>query len=211
MKCRLLQQDGTICFYGQSIKYQKKPQSRTYVRAKGYSALWLSPIPSDPYKCLMVRMTLVEPMGSIPLWLITMGKNKTITGVIKMEEIIKEKYKHHHLKQISTQGKVEGRDTETTDSEEFFDVIDSEDSEEEEIDNKNTQIVKKGQVDEELHSQIVKLQESNQSLAKKILRLEDIIKKFQRILKISIWLNILGWPVFLLTLYHIFIKRITNP
>jgi len=66
--------DGTLVCFGKSMLHDKKPITKQYIRAKGYSAYFM--IPVGKMKTRLIRLILVNPMGNIPTFVINIGKKK---------------------------------------------------------------------------------------------------------------------------------------
>jgi len=70
-------EDGTCVVFGHSIVNNKYPKDNQFVRAKGISGTFYIPIKGEPYKCHIIRLALVDPMGFIPSWAVALGKKKS--------------------------------------------------------------------------------------------------------------------------------------
>eukprot|EP01130_Rhizamoeba_saxonica_P015029 TRINITY_DN6662_c0_g1_i2.p1 TRINITY_DN6662_c0_g1~~TRINITY_DN6662_c0_g1_i2.p1 ORF type:complete len:231 (+),score=64.55 TRINITY_DN6662_c0_g1_i2:45-737(+) len=72
--------DGTICAFGHTINHSKKPITSQAVRAKGLTALYMIPIDGGA-RTKAIKIMKIDPMGSIPKWVINMGKKNAAVSM----------------------------------------------------------------------------------------------------------------------------------
>lgn len=188
LKCFKVLNDGTHVVYGQSISHYKKPITNQYVRAKGMSALFCVPIPGEPNKCRMIKMTLANPMGSIPLWVINLMKTKSAEGIPILISCISELVSKPKISDSSY--------ISDTESEEYYDA---DAIFEDETTRPKTRIEEEIEAHQSLKSLLKQLEDKTHTLDNTIRQLESTMKQAPSTLE---YLFLIGWPLVGISVYH---------
>jgi len=93
-------QNGTWISLGHTINHRSRPISSSPVRAKGKLGMYCEPISGKPYHTLCTKLVLVDPMGSIPSWLIKLAQTQAVKGHVKMAQVLEARYGESNRPQI---------------------------------------------------------------------------------------------------------------
>jgi hypothetical protein len=80
-----------IISFGTSISHPSCPLTPNYVRAVATSAFIISKVPGDPSRCHCIRITQVDPKGSIPGFVINLSKQKAAAAFSILRAAIEER------------------------------------------------------------------------------------------------------------------------
>lgn len=206
--------DGTRISYGHTIKYSKRPITPNCVRAKGKLATYCIPIPGEYYKTKIIRFLLLDPMGTIPKWVV--NKAKAVAGIQfqKIVKALKRKYGDARPPPIAATLTTEGVGviSETESDEEFFET---EDSLLDDYPSSTAVQLRKSESDERAMVIIGELKQAIQSLNSRVDVLERNHTNFRWIslgkrgvfIPWGIFISfLLGWPVATVVIYHYLTK-----
>jgi len=170
--------DGTIVSCGKSILHESRPLSKSYIRIKGFNAYFMSALENKRTK--LVRLILIDPMGSIPQFVINLGKKSMISTIRRMVSLITKKIQDKRNESL-----IESNNSES--SNEYFDI-------EGEIEPRDIYIIKQ------------KLKELDDT-TKKIFKQIDHIESNYRFNNLLDLIIKIGWPILVVFIYHYLTKK----
>eukprot|EP01127_Copromyxa_protea_P010741 TRINITY_DN2645_c0_g1_i2.p1 TRINITY_DN2645_c0_g1~~TRINITY_DN2645_c0_g1_i2.p1 ORF type:complete len:295 (+),score=73.13 TRINITY_DN2645_c0_g1_i2:362-1246(+) len=210
--------DGTWVSFGETIIHEAESMKSSPVRAKGKFALFCEPIPGKPFSTMCRKIILMDPMGSLPKWVVTKTQSYSARAQLLLADVLKARYGNQVGATPTEPVAEEGESGEDV----FFDIVEYKEEEFLQVDSsQKLSAIRTGSRPKPTEtttvttapvvslSEILKsTQASADKLAKRLDQLEKASKSRSGITLSWVQLSFLvTWPLVVLGFYHWWRKR----
>jgi len=161
------------------------------------------PIPGKRSQCRLIKMTLVNPMGSIPHWVISLMKKKSAQGVPLLISTVSELVSQTKIKEPSVdQGYISD-----TESDEYFDADTYFEDMDDSIVVKPKSILSEDLEEHQSLKLLLKQLEENSKLLDTSLKQLETILVPNTNLSTTSYIVLFSWPIVGIAVYHFLWNR----